>query len=225
MGCSHCLVSATPHGTHITPEVYRHALDVAVELGDPFVMLSGGEPTEHPRILDLIAEAAEYFPLVAVLSNGMWLHDPDRTAELLATKAHWQITNDPRFYPRRLPEVELETPLVTYEHKITTLVRLGRYRGYSNRLAPACYNLRSAVRHHRSFVLGVGFLRLHHKFCTPSIDVDGVIRAGETPFCYSLGTVQSTEAELTAATLAHDCDRCGLHERLPENFRKVVAHG
>lgn len=224
MGCGHCLANSTPEGSHVALETYTRALDVAAELGDPFVMLSGGEPTEHPRIVYLIREASRRFAFVAVLSNGMWTHNPKATAELLATGANWQITNDPRFYPLRLPEGELEDPRVTYTYQIPTLIRLGRWRGESNRLGPACYNLRSAVRHHRSFVLGVLFLRSQHKFCTPSIDIDGTIRAGESPECYPLGTIFDTNAHLTEATLRHDCDRCGLHERLPAGFREVLSN-
>ena len=226
MGCSHCLVDAQPNGAHIPLVTYLRSLDVSVGLGDPIVLLSGGEPTEHPRIVDLIREASRLFRWVGVLSNGLWLHHKDRAEELLATGANFQITNDPRFYPRRIPEVELETSQITYAYKIPTLTRLGRYQGPSNRMAPACFNLRSATHHFGSFVLAVQYLREQsHKFCTPSIDVDGTIRAGETPECYALGDIWSTEAKLTRATLAHDCDRCGLHERLPPDARKAIKHG
>jgi len=221
MSCSHCLARSSPQGAHITLETYRRALDVSTELGDSVVMISGGEPTEHPLILELIAEACDRSPLVLVLSNGMFLHDPARTAELLTAPAMWQITNDPRFYPRRIPEVELEDLKVAYVYKIPTLVRLGRWQGESNRIGPACYNLRSAVHWYGSFVLGVEFLRSLRKLCTPSIDIDGTIRAGESPDCFALGTMWSTDRELTEATLSHDCDRCGLHDRLPPQLLKT----
>lgn len=225
MGCSHCLANATTEGTHVALDTYHRALDVATELGDSFVMLSGGEPTEHPRIVHLVREAAARFRFVVVLSNGMWTHNPEATAELLTTEAFWQISNDPRFYPLRLPPMELETPKVTYTHRIPTLIRLGRWEGESNRLAPGCFNLRSAVRHFRSFTLGVEFLRSQRKHCTPSIDIDGTIRAGESPACYAIGTIFDTEAHLTEATLAHDCNRCGLHGRLPSNLLGAVTNG
>jgi hypothetical protein len=226
MGCSHCLANASPIGAHITPEVYRRALDVSTELGDPLVMLSGGEPTEHPLIELLIREAARRFPIVTVLSNGLFLHDTERTAELMALGVYWQITNDPRFYPRRLPEsVEwLEQGTVSFTEHIPTLVRLGRHKGESNRLGPACFNLRSATRQYGSFVQGVEFLRSQRKFCTPSIDVDGTIRAGESPECFALGTLWSSPGDLTEATLNHHCNRCGLHDRLPPNFLEAVRY-
>jgi len=223
MACNHCFVNATPAGDHITNKTFLQALNVAVELGDPFVLLSGGEPTEHPRIVELIVEASKLFGFVAVASNGMWLHNPAATAELLSTEAHWQITNDARFYPLRLPKTELETPMVTYVYQVQTLQRLGRWRGPSNRLGPSCFNLLSAVRRLRSFTLAVGLLRQFHKFCTPSIDIDGTIRAGESTECYPLGSVWSAETDLTKAAFAHDCDRCGLHHQLPEGHLRAIG--
>lgn len=223
MQCSHCLVDARPNGAHISLETFHQALEFSVRLGDPIILLSGGEPTEHPRIVELIREAQEVAGQVVVITNGMWLHDPIRTIELLATGANFQVTNDPRFYPHRLPEAELETEQVTYVYRVTTMTRLGRYRDESNRLGPACFNLRSGVHAFGSFGMGVSWLRWEaRKFCTPSIDIDGTIRAGESSQCFALGSIWSGMAELTEATLAHDCDRCGLHGRLPPEAREAI---
>lgn len=221
MGCSHCLIDAKPKGDHIELDTFRDALEFAEYHNDPMVLLSGGEPTEHPQVVELTHMAKARLPVVAVISNGMFLADKALSTALLDTGASFQITHDPRFYPRKPPRVD--HPLLTYVDRVTQLDRLGRYKGESERIGPACFNLRSATREFRCFTAAVYFLRSQaQKHCTPSIDPDGTIRAGESSLCHPIGTIWNTDAEITERILDHDCDRCGLHARLPDNFLKAV---
>ena len=62
-------------------------------------------------------------------------------------------------------------------------------------------------------------------FCTPSIEVDGRLRAGETPSCYCFGHIRDPEPKLLRQLEAHDCDACGLHKYLEPALLAQVTGG
>jgi hypothetical protein len=193
-------------------KLYREVLRYTAKT-DGIAMLSGGEPTEHPQILDFIRLARSRLGNVVVLSNGSWLAGPHRE-RLLGSWARFQITNDERYYPKRVPIVEHER--LFYEYHIQTLLRLGRSAQSAGRLGPSCFNLQSMGRSIGSFIKTIRALRKANKFCSPSIGVRGTIRAGESNVCWPLGKVGDMDGQLLRALKAHDCDRCGLHGQLPE---------
>lgn len=221
MQCSHCFVDAKPKGQMVNAATFVDALEWSAAL-DPLVLLTGGEPTEHHDVVPLIYQTKRKAPVVGLLSNGAFLSDSAKTEGLLATGVTIQVTNDPRFYPRGLPRV-LEHPQISYAYRVPTLIALGRWRGPSTRIAPGCYNLRSLTRHLGSLANAIRYLRANHKFCTPSVDPNGTIRAGESPLCYPVGTVWDSDRALTEKLLAHDCDRCGLHSELSRERRETIG--
>jgi sulfatase maturation enzyme AslB (radical SAM superfamily) len=51
MGCRHCMIEASaPDGEHMTSEMFEKALDISSLLYSHVILLSGGEPFEHPRM-------------------------------------------------------------------------------------------------------------------------------------------------------------------------------
>ena len=87
LGCPVCFASSTPRGQHRPLAEIEALLDqvVASEGGHPdIVQISGGEPTEHPQILDIL-RAAKARPIRHVMlnTNGLRLaEDPDFAAAL-----------------------------------------------------------------------------------------------------------------------------------------------
>ena len=223
MGCSHCMVEATPEGRHMDRGTFREVLEFCLDL-DGMILISGGEPMEHPEILEILREAQAIVPTVFLLSNGMFLEDPAIWKEVRDLGVLVQVTNDPRYYPRTVPVVD--HPNLSYEHHLQSMMPLGRAVGRyaSTRMGPACFNLRALARSRAVGWRGaLRQLRGFGKYCVPSVDVDGTLRAGETPLCAALGTFRSPDAELTEALLAMRCSRCGLVNNLDFAQRRAIG--
>jgi hypothetical protein len=178
--------------------------------GIQIIMLSGGEPTEHPKILKIIERLKGWN--VFLLSNGLFLSTSLRDS-ILNSGISIQIYNDPRYYPIRVEPIV--HPRVIYSDMINLLSPLGRAKGMkAGRMSPLCFNLRSLVRYTRDFKEGLITLRLSKKLCSPSIDVNGNICAGESRFCHRIGTVESSFSDLANNLLSMRCNKCGLEDNL-----------
>ncbi len=242
-GCSHCMENSTPAGLHMTREIFEKSLDftartekMAWDLGiDPLILLSGGECTEHPEIISFIEEVYRRKMKPLLISNGSWLRNEELKKSIL--RPEWldleiQIQNDPKFYPTRVPRI-LDSR-ITYRPPVGSLVPLGRmtkgksWQGVPYRTAPTSFNLRSATRSLKDFEKAVCFQRTRAAFalsgaCSPSISFDGVVRAGETTNCFEIGTVDSTNEELTKAIINMTCNRCGLETNLSQEHKRAIG--
>ena len=86
LSCPVCFANAGP-GYSLTMEQVEGMLDRFVEIeGDPeVVQFSGGEPTIHPRILDMVQAAKDRgIGTVMINTNGVRIADDDRFLEGLA---------------------------------------------------------------------------------------------------------------------------------------------
>lgn len=244
MGCSHCMEDSTVQGAHMARDVFERALDCTARLDGlawreglpPLVLLSGGECTEHPEIVALVARviARGWIPLL--ITNGMWLADAALRASLL--RPEWprlfvQVTNDPRFYPAA-PPPRVDDRRVTYVDALTALLPLGRLarkkgpHPVPTARAPSSFNFRSLVRAHGSIERAVYALRRRalegrSGHCTPSICDDGRVVAGETRQCFAIGTVDSSNDALTRAAIAMRCNACGLVDGLSLAHRAAIG--
>ena len=110
MGCSHCMEDSTVAGQHMTRETFLASLalterleSVAWSRGVPrLLLISGGEATEHPDVAWFLETARSTGHKVVLITNGMWLDDPDLRAKIL--RPDWpdlmvQVTNDPQVLP------------------------------------------------------------------------------------------------------------------------------
>lgn len=220
-------------------QTFEKALDFAdcMESACPvrLTMISGGEPTDHPAILgllDAVKARVSGSHIVMLLTNGLWLEDEKRRDELLGRKVFFQVTNDPRFYPKAPPRIE--HPRVTYIDELSVMIPMGRFEGQTHaevptRRAPACFNLRSMTRSVRSAKQALAALRARAVsgglggFCTPSVCHDGTVVVGESRFCHPIGTVDSTEAEITEAICSVRCSKCGLINKLTQEHKRAVG--
>lgn len=245
MGCSHCMEDSTVKGEHMTRETFGQALEATLRIeaqwlamGMPLtLMLSGGECTEHPDVVDFVQAALGTGALVVLLSNGMFLANDELRESLLRPewkRVLFQVTHDPRFYPTAPPE--WKDPRITYIPALTGLITLGRaarskkalHQGVPVKGAPSSFNLRSVTRSLGSIEAAVAQIRLHavrgkNGWCTPAISADGDITAGETNACFVIGNVHSSTRELTRALINMQCNRCGLVTNLTQQQKRAIG--
>lgn len=226
MQCSHCMVDAMPDGHHMTVGTFKQVLDFVEALGVPMLTLSGGEPTDHPQLFELLELVDCASMMVTLLSNGLFLHEwsPAKLDLLFSKVQTVQVTNDPRYYPKHVPV--FEHPKVYWETHLRSMSPFGRALVNKiplKRQSPLCFNLRSATRYHGSLFQGIYYLRGQGRFCTPSVNIDGTIVAGEAPDCSSIGHVLQDEATLTRNTVALRCNRCKLVENLDSTHRAAIG--
>jgi len=243
LGCTHCMENSTVLGEHMTEAVFARALDftrraerIAWSLGcPPMILLSGGECTEHPRVVQFVEEVIAQRFVPVLLTNGMWLDDEELRSAVLrpGRPILVQVTNDPRFYPREPPEFRDER--VVRVPALTHLIPLGRAArgrsadaGVPPARAPSSFNLRSLTRSLGNFESAVAMLRVRTMqglsgHCTPSITEAGDVVAGETRECFRIGTVESSMEEVTRNLIEMRCNRCGLVDGLSREYKRAIG--
>jgi hypothetical protein len=219
------MVDAKPDGEHMTMETFKKVVSFVSRNTLPIILISGGEPTEHPQILEFLKLSKENFKMVILLSNGTFIGNVKLRDAIIGLGICVQVTNDPRYYKTKVEK--FEHPLFTYEDHIRTITALGRAIENeipSDRTAPMCFNLRSTTRTCGSITEGINIIRQRMKMCTPSINIDGSIVAGETPFCYKIGSVDSTLEELTNNVCNMKCNKCGLEDNLGVLYKNAIGY-
>lgn len=230
MGCTHCFTESTPKGEHMTKETYIWALRQAIALGDLTLLISGGEPTDHPDLIEFLKYATATNLHVLLLTNGMWLSDPKFTPAMREEILDWvdgvQVTNDPRYYPQRI--VKVEHPKISYEEHIRQVSPFGRAKTNniaSTRVSPLCFNLRSFARTYKSLSKAIFLQRARGSFCTPTININGDILAGESTSCCPIGNVRDSLETLDAGIINLKCNRCGLVDGLSPMHKQAIGEG
>lgn len=75
----------------------------------------------------------------------------------------------------------------------------------------------------KDFKSAVLYLRMNEKMCTPSVNVDGSIVAGESSLCCKIGSVDSTCDELVDGILNIKCNKCGLEDNLTPMHKEAIG--
>ena len=220
MNCTHCMESAFIESNEfMSIKTFKQSLEFSSKV-DANIFISGGEPTLHPDFFKFL-EICEYQNLMTiVLSNGLNI-DYEKILNFKNTKL--QIYNDNKYYP-----IKVEIPKniqnkyssrIVFGDTINLLSPFGRAidnKLECKRLAPPCFNIRSITRHLNNFLKAIPHLRLNGKFCTPSIDFEGNILAGESRFCHKIGTVNDSNETLTKNILNMHCNKCKLEDKLSQ---------
>jgi MoaA/NifB/PqqE/SkfB family radical SAM enzyme len=217
------MIDAGPDGGHMSMDTYKAVLNFIEWTGIPIIMISGGEPLQHPDALEMVVMAKNEGLKTVLLSNGTFLEDAELTEKIIALNIIVQITNDERFYPRRIPIVD--HPNFCYTDKIRIVTPIGRAvtnKLDTNRSSPLCFNLRSIARRIGNFKAALMNLRMVGKMCTPSINIDGTISAGESNFCSSFGTVYDRE-NLAEKIFELTCNKCGLADQLDPMYKRAIG--
>lgn len=226
MGCSHCMEDALPYGEHMSMEVFIKSLKFIERTyrSLKMILLSGGEPLEHPQIFDFL-ELLHGWKTV-LMSNGLFLKNDTLREKVLSYDISVQVYNDPRYYPIKVDVFEY--PKIIFGTSINKMSPFGRAvtnKLAAERMSPLCYNLRSCARTLKDFSESVLALRMSGKMCSPSINVLGDVLAGESRFCHKIGTIESSEEELLQKLLTMECNKCGLEDNLPSMLKTIIHKG
>jgi len=91
--CAHCYNERDRQAPLLRAEAWDSVLERLAEIGVPHVILTGGEPTQHPDLVEIVMRAHARGLVVGLNSNGRTLADP-RLAERLARAGldHVQVT-------------------------------------------------------------------------------------------------------------------------------------
>lgn len=98
-GCSHCFANSTQSNEHMSWSMlesillYIKHLPVAemefisshkLSMLPTNLVVTGGEPTEHPQFDDFIIRMAEVLPHMTIIveSNGSWIHDEEKKRKM-----------------------------------------------------------------------------------------------------------------------------------------------
>lgn len=228
MGCTHCMNSATPEGKHMTMDTLNDVLEFLIRnQAYEHLIVSGGEPTEHPdfemimnRILTRFAEAKQP-SVITITTNGFWCLEHPEAAKRIAAgtayaKVFWQVSTDSRYYPKDLPlhkRLWREPGFVLCDKCVTQVYPQGR--ALENNIpwkakASKCFNVRAVTKQmkHPSIGLIVEHLLVSHFYCTPAIRIDGSISLGESDHCPKMASIYDSEDEIIQKIIEFKCHQC-----------------
>ena len=234
MGCKHCMVDASgPDGEHMTMETFKAAVEFAKSVAAKVILLTGGEPFEHPELGEMAAHLRRldkfhvYHQATIVTSNGTFIDDPEKVK-----LAHWlglpiQVTNDSRYYPKILDRSKFrDIPDLSFESTLRVIFpcrRTKENRIKPTRVSPMCFNLRSTTRSLGGLPGGLRQIEMLGKHCSPAINVDGTIVAGEADTCHPIGSVHDDVLTIERNLKTMKCNRCGLNANLSPLHLKAIG--
>ena len=224
-------------------DTLKRAVAKLNELSYHTLVLTGGEPTEHPDLLRFIKYLSKNLRKldsirVIFATNGVYLEDHLE----LAQKMHKlfpilsiQVTNDPRYYPKAIDETKFlyQHRYVQVAHEIELMTLQGRAvdNGFqTTRIASSCINCRSLIHQlsTHTFQDVISTLEADDKFCTPNIGVDGMIRAGESSLCPPFASVDDSNEVIAKKLLAFRCNQCasvGMNKNIPQVLKDMLGVG
>lgn len=223
MECTHCCLNSQKDGKHMTKEVFLKALDFYDRFLYKIMIVSGGEPTEHPNFeeyMDIILKRG--YNLI-ILSNGIWTLDERKDRYL--SKYQFQIINDQRYYSKHIPVINHPNILVfgKVENPISKCTRSIKNNIYTKH-APKCFNLRSISKIQTSFAKVLyGYTLYLNKFCSPLIKWDGSIILGESDLCKPFGTIYDSDQTLLSNMKNFKCNNCGCFDNIDYKLRLYLG--
>ena len=248
MGCPHCLDDSRPDGGLMYPVVFKAAVHFARESGELHLLLSGGEPSEHPLLFEFCRIVSGYGFRFSLATNGMWMGDEkseyrmERIANLPGFVGA-QIYSNPKWYRLHEETVSKYTSALSRWKplgfhldlaEIRGMLNLGRAKScpaamaeaesnpYHNSCLASCVTLAQSAspRHFCNLMIRQG------RFCTPMIDWQGKVHMSESCLCPSVGkSVLDPVPEVWEAMRAfRPCGGClGCKRYLTEQTPKMVA--
>jgi hypothetical protein len=229
--CSHCMVDAVPTGRHMSDKTLAKVIHFLMrhENKPNILQISGGEFTLHPSFFSAVMLLAGYLPDTPLIleSNGSFWFDADkkqRVKELLhmSNIVSLQIRTDKRYYPNYERTIASKDEIEAWDEKAAvlegeiSLVPMGRAKNLIETnpdKSPQCVNF-IMFNKQRDFKTLKEFMDLYNsmgKVCSPMIDVDGNLHAGESCLCKPFAKVTDTNDEIVRGMKAHDfCGKCNL---------------
>jgi len=228
--CTHCMVNANENGHEMNLKTLKETVNFMRKIKPYLLQLSGGEISLHSQYRFFIEYFVKALPEVKFVleSNGSWFEDQKHIDNFKALCRFQnvyalQIRTDERYYPnyRRIwqnkAQIEAVHPKISVFEGAIELIPLGRAKNLISEnpnKSPQCANLilLNRQKKFKSFSEFIEMMQENGKFCTPSIDIDGFIHAGETPTCIKIGHVTDNLNVLMASIQGLDfCGRCNLN--------------
>lgn len=132
MGCTHCMNDSKPTGKHMDEKTFHDAVEFLIK-HKVFngILISGGEPTEHPQFVEFIEylvnqlqndprcsnavhrrkndfRCLDVVKSIVITTNGVWMlthrDEVERIINLNSPTLYisFQVSTDPRYYPERI---------------------------------------------------------------------------------------------------------------------------
>lgn len=242
MGCTHCMDDAKPSDNHMSYQVFRDAVDFFNEHGNIEFVITGGEPTDHPKFWDFLIYAANnvkgnvHKAHITVTTNAMNLvHNSDAFNKIQSLydtfdcKITFQVTSVDEYYPIKidLNDDIFNLPNVILCQEIEAMYPMGRARDNNleyNSKGSKCFNIRSLTRDMKSLDKAITILSLAFRFCTPQIDIYGNIKLGESLLCPIASTIYKTNDEIVEDICNFKCGYCNIvNSKLPKEYLEKIG--
>lgn len=246
MGCTHCLSDCNSDGKHMSFETFKKAITFNFDrAGNSPILISGGEPTEHPEFKKFLGYVLTYkllmessklteFPPVTVTTNGLWLAEnmdfiqsvtvPSGRIDVL-----FQVVIDDRYYPIHVNEKILSSSkLITVCHDVPAIYPQGRALQNNiptNRKSSNCFNVRAIAKQlkNSTFEEIITMQNIRGHMCTPHIDIDGNIKLGESRLCPICSHIDKSDKEIIDDIINFQCHQCDfINKTLPPLYRQFV---
>lgn len=217
MSCPHCLQDSRPDGGLMDASTLDHAVTFALYCGTLHVVVSGGEPTEHPDLAGFCRRISDAGLSFSLASNGMWIGDSaaERVVEEVARidgYAGMQVYSNRKWYRLHGETVakfkarqdkwrKLQIVLDTTE--IRNMLSVGRASQCAEAMAAA-----RASKYHNSCLAACvtaaqsdspaqfsQLMTMQAHFCTPMVDWRGDVHMSESWLCPSCGNVCRDDGE------------------------------
>lgn len=238
MSCPHCMQNAVPDGKLMSEETFDAVLRFLRDVNLRFVIVSGGEPTEHPMFLDFCRRLDRNGVSFTVCSNGMWIGDDAKTRDVeevsklpsynfmqVYTNRKWYRLHEETVAKIRANDSKLYDLGVKFiDSDILNMQPLGRAKDCPQAMAEverhsysvSCLNSHLAAAQTASAEAFFKALETNMVFCKPVIDCDGDIHMSESCQCPSYGNVVAdTVSDIwSKIRFSKPCGRCSLYKRL-----------
>ena len=245
VGCTHCMNNAMPNGKHMTLDVFKDSLNFLKEnkLYFPQIVITGGEPTEHPEFVEFMEYLADFIKknnilaFVTVTTNGFWiLNNQEKSKEIVSLFDNrgfeFQVSTDKRYYPIKLDTTKRifrERGFTLCDNCVEALYPQGRAleleNATYNAIASKCFNVRAISKQIPNCKLNniVTLLASRGKFCTPHIKIDGGVGLGESDLCPKCCSIYDSMDVIMDKIKAFKCDGCKhLNDKLPIEHQKFL---
>ena len=241
MGCSHCMNNALPTGKHMDFSTFKDAIEFFKREGGHFLLLSGGEPGEHPEFKRFLTYACEELPraFLIVATNGTWMCDKNNNEfiykiyDKYKKRVMFQVTTVDEYYPKKidtsLPVFKIPNVVVCRE--IENMYGQGRaltnHLDYHNKCS-RCTNLRLVAHqiHPQSLKDIIDALEANLFYCTPFIDIRGDIKLGESDLCPTCSNIYKETKGVVKDIIDFDCHQCDhINKHLAPIYRNILKKG
>jgi len=218
-GCSHCMHDARPDGYDMTEETLRDVIVFMMSVQPRLIQLSGGEATLHPHFADFVQKVAEVFKetYIIVESNGSFVLDKERREQvahvLRIPNVHMQVRTHKLYYPNYKRTMKMAAlrmlPKTRLYHDAIRIFPIGRAAKMKAELKyRTCVNTFLLHKQRPGLIVAqiARYMQENGRFCSPMIDPNGILHAGESIFCTELGHVSNPKSMFDVAP----CGKCGL---------------